>query len=177
MPQEGVGGLHQEARLGQDQARTPGQEARCRRAGLILRPLVKLLRHRSLNQQLFRQKKIQKTDFLPTFREMAWGYELVTDYFLSWATFFLFLFLVEGSANNLFDSLTKKTLRFLCHLLTNQFQSYKSTCHELRIIRMTRARLLLPIKSEKLELEHISTSFAEVPDFAKLQGTTKYLPY
>ena len=57
MPQEGVGGLHQEARLGQDQARTPGQEARCRRAGLILRPLVKLLRHRSLNQQLFRQKR------------------------------------------------------------------------------------------------------------------------
>ena len=108
---------------------------------------------------------------------MAWGYELVTDYFLSWATFFLFLFLVEGSANNLFDSLTKKTLRFLCHLLTNQFQSYKSTCHELRIIRMTRARLLMPIKSEKLELEHISRSFAEVTDFAKLQGTTKYLPY
>ena len=125
----------------------------------------------------FSSKKLLKTDFFPTFREMAWGYELVTDYFLSWATFFLFLFLVEGSANNLFDSLTKKTLRFLCHLLTNQFQSYKSTCHELRIIRMTRARLLLPTKSEKLELEHISTSFAEVPDFAKLQGTTKYLPY
>ena len=78
--------------------------------------------------------------------------------------FLPFLIFGEGIREQLVWLVDKKTLRFLCHLLTNQFQSYKSTCHELRIIRMTRARLLLPIKSEKLELEHISTSFAEVPD-------------